>query len=126
MGTERKKNEGSGEWREAESFIIEENLAAAEGTMGSFSPARASGITGRVGGCGGLGNEEESMGNFLEGSGQRRRCLLCQVLATKLLLVPRHDRSVVSGTTEMRAEGLSCLCMKKGEGKKNKNPHQAL
>lgn len=66
MGTERKKNEGSGEWREAESFIIEENLAAAEGTMGSFSPARASGFTGRVGGCGGLGNEEESMGNFLK------------------------------------------------------------
>lgn len=38
-GAERKKNEGSGEWRRAESSIIEENLAAAERTMASFYPA---------------------------------------------------------------------------------------
>lgn len=49
--TERKKNEGSGEWRgkrgdggrqggrAAESSIIEGNLAAAERTMASFYPA---------------------------------------------------------------------------------------
>lgn len=37
--SERKKNEGSGEWRRAESSIIEENLAAAERTMASFYPA---------------------------------------------------------------------------------------
>lgn len=40
IGTERKKNEASGEKREAESFIMEESRAAAEGTMGGFSPAR--------------------------------------------------------------------------------------
>lgn len=45
VGTERKKNEGSGEWkgcgrkkgwRAADSSIIEGNLAAAEKTMASF------------------------------------------------------------------------------------------
>lgn len=41
VGNERKKSEGSGEWkgcgrRAAESSIIEGNLAAAEKTMASF------------------------------------------------------------------------------------------
>lgn len=41
IGTERMKNEGSGEQRGAESFITEESRAAAEGTMGGFSPRQS-------------------------------------------------------------------------------------
>lgn len=44
---------------------MEESRAAAEGTMGAFPPPPECGSTGRVGGCGGPGNREESVSREL-------------------------------------------------------------